>query len=375
MNCHIKMQKIKRRYKIVKDVMNLLKNLGKFFVAITVAVLLSRASSSFGSLATVNSGAGDVALSGASDGNTDATGGGSPLASIINQPYSYDGGVGQGTLSSYVYATGVDPLNTLGGLTFVYVLSVTAEPNELLGELQIGSIPSGSCWGSTVVMGYGTGTAAAPATGSLNTSLNPYVLNFKWSSETTTSGTFYLVVATSLQSYEYSTATVQDGGASPNITVLVPAGVPVMTGGPVVTNVVATQRSGTGLVDIYYSVSSPSNSLKISVSNSINGVIPFKAMQSLTGDVGSGITPGTGKHIIWNAGADLSVSNFTDVVVLVAADDLSYITTAPEPSTLYAGALLLLPFAYSFGRILSKIIVRFLSGKKSAIRSEIVTMP
>ncbi len=214
-------KKNKNKEDMKKTIMN---KMGKYLIPTTAAGIVLCASTAFGALTTVNNGAGDISLTGATDGNADAFGGAGYLATSGAQAYSYDGGADTGTLNSFVYAAGVDPLNTLGGLTFVYVLSVNSNPNLLLGELQIGSTSSGSSWGSTVVMGYGSpGTAAAPVSGSLN--LNS-ILNFKWSPESTTSGTYYLVVGTSLKTYEGSTATVQDGGSTPNLSVLAPAAVP-----------------------------------------------------------------------------------------------------------------------------------------------------
>jgi hypothetical protein len=202
--------------------------MGKYLIPAAAAGMALCASTAFGALTTVGNGVGDISLAGATDSNPDAFGLGSPLASSGAQAYSYDGGADTGTLNSFVYAAGVDPLNTLGGLTFVYVLTVNANPGLLLGELQIGSTSSQSYWGTQVVMGYGSEgsgptTAVAPATGSLNLTS---ILNFKWSPESTTAGTYYLVVGTAINKYEESTSTVQDGGASQNINILAPAAVP-----------------------------------------------------------------------------------------------------------------------------------------------------
>jgi len=75
---------------------------------------------------------------------------------------------------------------------------------------------------------------------------------------------------------------------------------------PIVTNVVASQRSGTKLVDIRYSVFDADNDLlKIRVEISHNGGTNYSVPAvSLTGDIGSNITPGTNKLIVWNAGID-----------------------------------------------------------------------
>jgi formylglycine-generating enzyme required for sulfatase activity len=77
---------------------------------------------------------------------------------------------------------------------------------------------------------------------------------------------------------------------------------------PVVTNVTANQRTGeTGTVDIYYDLTGGVGLMNVTVAlSSDNGahwdVIP--TVDSLRGDVGPGISNGTGKHIIWNAGKD-----------------------------------------------------------------------
>ena len=69
----------------------------------------------------------------------------------------------------------------------------------------------------------------------------------------------------------------------------------------VVTNIVVTQRPGTKLADISYDVSSEWPNVNVSLAVSDGGTsIPAT---SLTGDVGV-VTPGTGKAIVWNMGAD-----------------------------------------------------------------------
>jgi hypothetical protein len=93
------------------------------------------------------------------------------------------------------------------------------------------------------------------------------------------------------------------------------------TAAPVVSNVRASQRAGTGLVDIYYDLAS-ANALTIFVSISTNGGAAFNAPAiSLSGDLGSGIVPATGKHVAWNAGTDLTALYFPNVKVRVTADD------------------------------------------------------
>jgi hypothetical protein len=75
---------------------------------------------------------------------------------------------------------------------------------------------------------------------------------------------------------------------------------------PVVSNVVATQRTGTKLVDISYDVAdADGDALKIRVEVSDNAGTKYSVPAfSFTGDLGDDITPGTSKAIVWDAGVD-----------------------------------------------------------------------
>ena len=76
---------------------------------------------------------------------------------------------------------------------------------------------------------------------------------------------------------------------------------------PVVSNVRASQRPGMALVDIYYDLSdADSTNLAVSVAVSTNDGATYNlSASSLTGDgIGSAVTPGSRKLIIWNAGDD-----------------------------------------------------------------------
>ena len=75
---------------------------------------------------------------------------------------------------------------------------------------------------------------------------------------------------------------------------------------PVVTNIVASQRSGTKLIDIRYSVfDADGDTLKIRIEISHNGGRNYSVPAiTLSGDVGNSITSGTNKLIVWNAGVD-----------------------------------------------------------------------
>lgn len=197
------------------------------FPLLTVSLMLY-ASLAYAGLPVVNSGAGNFSLTGAADANADATGGGTYLAATTGQFYSYDGGEDDGYVYSYVYAPGVDPLNTLGGLTFVYFITNSGSgivPLEL-GQLQIGSASSGTFWGSTVELGYApTPAVPYPATGSLNLDSTA---TFNWSPPGGITYQYYVVVGTSLDTYGLTTAIVGDGsgGNSGNVAVLTPVQAP-----------------------------------------------------------------------------------------------------------------------------------------------------
>ena len=92
---------------------------------------------------------------------------------------------------------------------------------------------------------------------------------------------------------------------------------------PVVSNVRAAQRSGTGYVDITYDLADPdSSSLTVTVAVSTDaGATWSYPSASLTGKVGGGIAPGAGKQVAWNAGSDLPAKLFANVRVQVTADD------------------------------------------------------
>ncbi|MBN1490714.1 MAG: hypothetical protein JXA69_12415 [Phycisphaerae bacterium] len=75
---------------------------------------------------------------------------------------------------------------------------------------------------------------------------------------------------------------------------------------PVVGNVTASQLSGTGLVEIRYVLADAdgdSCTIWVKVSDDWGGSWDVPAW-SFTGDVGTGVRPGAGKRIVWDAGAD-----------------------------------------------------------------------
>jgi formylglycine-generating enzyme required for sulfatase activity len=81
---------------------------------------------------------------------------------------------------------------------------------------------------------------------------------------------------------------------------------------PVVTNVQAVQRTGTGLVDIFYDVSHVDNailvvSVAVSTNNGATYDLPTSSFSNgnpIVPGVGSAVMPGTGHWIVWDALAD-----------------------------------------------------------------------
>lgn len=99
---------------------------------------------------------------------------------------------------------------------------------------------------------------------------------------------------------------------------------------PVISNVTAAQRAGTKLVDIYYTVSdADGDAQNIQVQVSADGGLTYTIpCVTLSGHVGAGVTPGTGRHIVWNAGADWNGQFVPSTKVRVTAHDG---TTPPAP--------------------------------------------
>jgi formylglycine-generating enzyme required for sulfatase activity len=104
---------------------------------------------------------------------------------------------------------------------------------------------------------------------------------------------------------------------------------------PVVSNVRAAQRAGTKLVDVTYDLSdSDSATVYVSIQLYAGGT-PLPAF-SLSGDVGSGVTPGFNKKITWNAGQDWNRQYTTSGSARIIADDLT--TTVPNSTLAYVPA-------------------------------------
>ena len=111
-----------------------------------------------------------------------------------------------------------------------------------------------------------------------------------------------------------SVSTFATGFSNPN-------GIAMVPNGPgIVSNVRASQRAGTNLVDVWYDLSGATAPVWVSALISTNGGISY-ALQpvNLTGDgVTAPVNSGTSLHLVWNAGADLGAGYFPNTVVQVA---------------------------------------------------------
>ncbi|MBE0543920.1 MAG: formylglycine-generating enzyme family protein [Verrucomicrobia bacterium] len=98
---------------------------------------------------------------------------------------------------------------------------------------------------------------------------------------------------------------------------------------PVVSNVRAAQRPGTHLVDIYYNLAAI-GPCTVYVAMSDNAGASWNVpVFTLTGAVGSGVTPGNDRLVVWNAGTDWPGRFNNQCRVRITADD----GTAPPAPT------------------------------------------
>jgi len=85
-------------------------------------------------------------------------------------------------------------------------------------------------------------------------------------------------------------------------TLAIMAGMVLAQGGSI-TNINPAQRTdGSKIVDIYYDLSGPDTVYSIMVEVSLTGGSSYISATNTTGDAGPGVTPGTGKYIVWDFG-------------------------------------------------------------------------
>ncbi len=104
---------------------------------------------------------------------------------------------------------------------------------------------------------------------------------------------------------------------------------------PVVSNVRAQQRLGTKLIDITYDLADSDGGTVYISAQIFAGTTALPAF-SLSGHIGAGVTPGTNKTIVWNAGQDWNRQYTTAGKVRIIADDLS--VTPPNAGMVYVPA-------------------------------------
>ena len=93
---------------------------------------------------------------------------------------------------------------------------------------------------------------------------------------------------------------------------------------PVVSNIRASQRAGTHLIDLYYNVADADGNspLTVYVAVSDNAGTSYNVpVFTLTGAVGPGVTLGNDRHIVWNAGTDWPGRFSSQCRVKIIADD------------------------------------------------------
>ena len=109
---------------------------------------------------------------------------------------------------------------------------------------------------------------------------------------------------------------------------------------PVVSNLTASQRAATKLVDIVYDVAADTSTVDISLEISSDGGVTFTVpATSLSGAIGAGVAVGTGKTITWDAGADWNQQSSSTMRFKVVLVDLNEFAVIPAGSFQMGDAL------------------------------------
>ena len=109
---------------------------------------------------------------------------------------------------------------------------------------------------------------------------------------------------------------------------------------PVVSNLTASQRAATKLVDIVYDVAADTPTVEISLEVSSDGGTTFTVpATSLSGAIGAGVAVGTGKTITWDAGADWNQQSSSTMRFKVVLVDLNEFAVIPAGSFQMGDAL------------------------------------
>ena len=125
-----------------------------------------------------------------------------------------------------------------------------------------------------------------------------------------------------LVTYSTNPNTVDTDGDGINDGVEVQQGRSPSIAEPVITSVVATQRTGTKFFDISYDLSSTTPTAKMSLEISSDGGATYNVpVTSATGAIGEGVAIGTGKSITWNAGVDWDAKSSSQMRFRLIADN------------------------------------------------------
>ena len=113
---------------------------------------------------------------------------------------------------------------------------------------------------------------------------------------------------------------------------------------PVVSNLTASQRPGTKLVDIRYDVTADTPIVKVTLEISSDGGATYSVpVTAASGSIGNGVTVGTSKTITWNAGVAWDGKYSPQTRFRVIADDrqipgFAEVAAGALPSSSWAGA-------------------------------------
>ncbi len=221
--------------------------------------------------------------------------------------YSYKGFATNSLGTTYSSVATFTTLSTNADLSALTLSSGTLSPN----------FASGTSAYTASVSNATTSITVTPTRSQTNATIEARVNGGSYAAVTseTASGALLLNVGINIVDLR---VTAQDGTTQRTYTVT------VTRMAQLASNVTATRRPGTKVVDITYDLAAPSVgsavvTLEVSSDGGATWTVP---VASATGAVGGSVTPGTGKAIVWNAGADWPQSYSTQMQFRVVADDL-----------------------------------------------------
>jgi hypothetical protein len=82
----------------------------------------------------------------------------------------------------------------------------------------------------------------------------------------------------------------------------------------------ASQKAGTKLVDVNYSISGGVPPYSVTLQGSLDGGVTWTLpVTTVTGNVGAGVTAGTNRLVTWNAGTDWTVMLYQVIIRMMQA--------------------------------------------------------